>query len=160
MDDNRQDVQAVKERFNDFREREKEIEYQAEAIEVLNNKLTGLGAMEITDMPRSPSPPKDRLTDLVNRKIELEEELKSIIEEQAAERKAIIKLLKKLKSADERGVIKFRYLLCLEWYDVNFSMFGAKEDFDEKEESYLRRVYNIHGRALINIATYLESQKH
>lgn len=153
------DVQAVKERLNAFREGERELENQTEALERLKAKIKGVGAKEITDMPRSPSPPRDRITDLIYRKIELEKEIGSIIEEQTAERKEIHRILKQLRSADERAVIRFRYLLGMNWYDVTDAMFGAREDYLDKEESYQRRVYNIHGRALVGIAKYTEEEK-
>ena len=33
-------------------------------------------------------------------------------------------------------------------------MFGGKADFADKEDSYMRRVFNIHGEALIGLAAY------
>ena len=158
MEEKRYDVQAVKEMLNSYIDGEREVEHQTEMLERLKNKLIGVGAQEITDMPRSPSPPSDRLTDLVAQKTELEEEIAADIQAQRDLRKKILGILKRLKSADERAVIRFRYLLRMNWYDVTDAMFGGKQDYLGKEDSYQRRVFLLHGQALLNMAIWIEKQ--
>lgn len=157
MEEKVYDVQAVKDRLNAYRDGEREIENQTEALERLRNKLEGVGAQEITGMPRSPSPPTDRMSDLVAQKIEIEEEIAGVLESQRKERKFITSVLRKIKSADERAVIRFRYLIGLSWDEVTDALFGACIDYLGKEETYQRRVYRIHGSALLHMAEYIES---
>lgn len=156
MEEKQYNVQAVKDRLNAYRDGEREIENQTEALERLTTKLEGVGAQEITDMPRSPSPPTDRMSDLVAQKIEIESEIAEDVEEQRKERKFITGILRKLKSADERAIIRFRYLIGLSWDEVTDAMFGARTDYLGKEETYQRRVYRIHGAALLHMAEYIE----
>ena len=152
------DVGSVRELLNTYRDGEKEIENLTEALERLKNKLVGVGAQEITDMPRSPSPPNDRITDLLCRKVELEEEIRCWIEIQTKRRQSILDATKRLRTADERAVIRFRYLLCLSWYEVANAMFGANHDYLDKEDSYLRRAHKVHGRALSDMALCIEGE--
>ena len=159
MEDKQYDVQAVKDRLNAYRDGEREIENQTEVLERLKTKLEGVGAQQITDMPRSPSPSNDRTSDLLSQKIEIEEEIAADLEAQRRERKFITGILRKLKSADERAVIRFRYLIGLNWYDVTDALFGAKGDYLGKEESYLRRTTMLHGKALLNMAIIIEDQE-
>ena len=151
-------VQAVKDRLVSYRERERDIENQTELLDRLQTKMEGVGAQNITDMPRSPSPSNDRLSDLMSQKIEIEEMIREDVEHQKSERKFIESVLKHLKSADERGVIRFRYLMGLSWYDVTDAMFGAKGDYLGKEDSYLRRITKLHGQALLSMAKYIEEK--
>lgn len=150
------DVQVIKDRLNAYRDGEREIENQTEALERLITKLEGVGAQEITDIPRSPSPPNDRMSELVAQKIEIEEEIAEVLEGQRKERKFITGILRKIKSADERAVIRFRYIIGLSWEEVTDAMYGACVDYLGKEETYQRRVYRIHGSALIHMAEYID----
>ena len=158
MEEKQYDVQAVKDRLNAYKEEEREIENQTELLERLRVKLEGVGAQEISDMPRSPSPAADRISDLVSQKIEIEADIAECLEAHRQERKYITGVLRKIKSADERAVIRFRYLVGLSWFDVTDALFGAKVDYVGKEESYMRRTTKLHGRALLNMAIIIEEQ--
>lgn len=151
-------VRKIKDRLREYREAEKEIENQTERLERLVSKMEGIGAKEITDMPRSPSPPTDRISSFMNQKIEIEECIAEDVAALDAERKAIESILKHLQRADERAVIRFRYLMGLDWYEVADAMYGGRTDYLDKEESYLKRVFRLHGSALLSIAVYLKEE--
>ena len=51
-------------------------------------------------------------------------------------------------AGDMRMVIMSRYIDGQQWPDICFSLFGDSADYDDKEESYLRRTFGIHKRAL------------
>ena len=153
------DVQAVKDRLLAYREAEREIDTQSEALERIRVRMEGIGAQNITDMPKSPSGPTDRYSDLVSRKIEIEQMIGYDVEKQKQERDYFEGILRKLKKADERAVIRFRYFHVLSWNEVTNAMFGAKVDYLDKEDSYLRRVTVLHGRALLHIAMCIAGEK-
>lgn len=159
MEEKQYDVQPIKNRLYEYRDKEREIENQTQLVERLIVKMEGMGAQEITGMPRSPSPPLDRMSDLLSQKVEVEKTIAEDLEELKAEREYISGILQHLKSADERAVIRFRYLVGLSWYDVTDALFGAKADYLEKESSYLRRTMNIHGQALLHMAQFIENSK-
>ena len=53
MEEKRYDVAAVKERLNEYREKERDIDNQIERLVRLVTKMSSVGAQTITDMPRS-----------------------------------------------------------------------------------------------------------
>lgn len=63
------------------------------------------------------------------------------------------------KDAENRkGVLQMRYLDGMSWEEVNSAMFGGNEDFLDREEAYLRRVFYIHGGALADLVPLIPEQ--
>lgn len=156
MDEKRYDVEAVKARLYEYRDIAKEIDSQSERLERLKAKMYGVGAQAITDMPRTPSPDFDRTAGLIQQKEELEREIREAVERQRSEREYLEDVVKHLRRSEERTVIRVRYFDCANWNDVVDLMFGDSPDLLEKEDSYLRRVYKLHGQALYGMAKYIE----
>lgn len=155
-DEKHYNVEAVKQRLSDLRELQREIEVQSERMERLETKLLGVGAQALTDMPKAPSPSNDRITDLMQQKFDLEEDIRETLEHRRVERLFFEGVIRKLKRSDERAVIRVRYLDGASWNDVIDLMFGDEEDLLEREEVYRKRVFKLHGQALLNMAKYIE----
>ena len=64
-----------------------------------------------------------------------------------------------LRRSDERAVIRVRYIDNASWDEVVDVLFGGKEDLLEREDIYLRRVYKLHGQALLSMAKYIEENE-
>lgn len=155
----RYDVEAVKARLYAYREMARDIENQNERLERIKTKLVGVGAQSITDMPKSPSPADDRTVELIQQKMELEDEIRAVIEQRKAERVFFERVIKHLRRSDERAVIRVRYIDNASWDEVVDVLFGGKEDLLEREDIYLRRVYKLHGQALLSMAKYIEENE-
>jgi len=158
MDEKRYDVAAVKKRLNNYREKERDIDNQIERLERLAFKMTGVGAQVITDTPKAPRPIGDRIAEMLGQKEELETVIRKSVEEQGRERTAIEKILVQLRHSDERAVIRIRYFDRESWNVVAELMFGGRDDYEEKKDSYLRRVHKVHGSALLNMARLIETE--
>lgn len=156
MEEKRYDVEAVKYRLVAYREREKDIDNQIERHELLSQKMISIGSPTLSDMPKAVSPSHDKIANMVAMKMELEESIREDVQKQSKERKEIEDILKHLKKSDEKAVIRMRYLDGVSWNDVVDMIFGGKEDFLGKEDTYLRRVHKIHGSALLNMAIYID----
>lgn len=156
MEDKRYDVDAVKHRLIAYREREKDIDNQIERHELLSQKMISIGSPTLSDMPKAASPSHDKIANMVAMKMELEDSIREDVQKQSQERKEIEDILKHLKKSDEKAVIRMRYLDGVSWNDVVDMIFGGKEDFLGKEDTYLRRVHKIHGSALLNMAIYID----
>ena len=160
----RYDINTVKDWLLEFREREKDIQGQLNRLDVIEMRITSIGSPTLSDMPKSPSPFQDRSAYMIAVKIDLENDIKEQQTEQKRIRKSIEKVVRGLRKAEERSVIRARYLDCAfyhedklsDWNDVSNTLFGDRGDFLDKEESYLRRVHKIHGSALLNMARYIE----
>ncbi len=150
------DVEAVKQRLIDLRDLRREIENQSERLERLETKLVGVEAQALTDMPKSPSPSNDRISDLMQQKFDLEEDIRATLEHRRRERMFFEKIIRRLKRSDERAVIRSRYLDGASWGDVVDLLYGDEEDLLEREDMYRKRVFKLHGRALLSMAQYIE----
>ena len=150
------DVEAVKQRLIDLRDLRREIENQSERLERLETKLVGVEAQALTDMPKSPSPSNDRISDLMQQKFDLEEDIRATLEHRRRERMFFEKIIRRLKRSDERAVIRSRYLDGASWSDVVDLLYGDEEDLLEREDMYRKRVFKLHGRALLSMAQYIE----
>lgn len=159
IDETRYDTDAVKYRLIEYRERAKDIESQTERLDRLEMKILSIGSPTLSDMPKSPSPPQDRTTALIADKIDLENDIRQAIAEQRREKKAIEVILRKLRHSEERAVIRMRYFDGASWNDVVDMLFGDKDDFLGKEDTYLRRTHKIHGSALLNMAIIIQGGK-
>lgn len=155
----RYDTDAVKYRLVEYREREKDIDSQTERLDRLEMKIRSVGSPTLSDMPKSPSPPQDRTTALIADKIDLENDIRQAIAEQRKEKEAIETILRKLRHSEERAVIRMRYFDGASWNDVVDMLFGGKDDFLGKEDTYLRRTHKIHGSALLNMAIIIQGGK-
>ena len=156
MEEKHYDVEAVKSRLGEYRELIKEIDTQYERLERLKAKMYSMGAQTLTDMPKSTNHANDRIANLIEEKEELESEIGENIEKKRKERKCLEDVIKHLRRSDERSVIRIRYFDCASWNDVVDVMFGDRADLLEREEIYLRRVYKLHGQALLGMAKYIE----
>ena len=79
-----------------------------------------------------------------------------MVESRKKERKFIEGVIKHLRKSDERSVIRVRYIDNESWDGVVDVLFGAREDLLEKADIYMRRVYKLHGEALLSMAKYIE----
>lgn len=157
MEEKRYDVAAVKERLNEYREKERDIDNQIERLVRLVTRMSSVGAQTITDMPRSQGTDGDRIGKLVAEKEELEADIRSDERDQKEEWGKIEAILSKLKHSDERAVIRIRYHDRESWSTVAEVIFGNVEDYLDREGTYIRRVHKIHGSALLNMAKIMEN---
>lgn len=57
--------------------------------------------------------------------------------------------------ADKRAVLQVRYLDLEKWEGVSEVLFGRRDDYEDRQESFLRRVHKIHGAALAELSKYV-----
>lgn len=119
----------IKEKFKEYRKILDEIEIEEQRGKVLqsDNSITGR---------RSKAGIKDHLRELLDR--------------EDKEYEALIKIINALPCVEQRQVVLARYIDGLAWGTITAIIFGKREDFDEKQLSYQRRIYRIHGNALAN----------
>lgn len=153
------DIETLKEWLFQYREAERDIINQTGRLERLQVRIEGLGAMNITDDPRSPSPVADRLGDLIDQKIELENQIEAIREGQKIARSRMEYVLSQIRDSYERMVIRERYQDCEDWEDIAYHMYGRKSDYADKTDSYQRRMFRKHGDALYDMIRYFSESR-
>lgn len=144
-------VEAIKKRLKEYTERERDIVNQLERIERMEAKLTSVCSPVFSDLPKSASPSQQRMADLTEQKIDLENKVSRAMERQKEERAELSEIVDCLESSDEKAVIRMRYFDFSGWDSVLSMLFGGKEDFLDKLDSYKRRMYTLHGSALLNM---------
>lgn len=152
-------TEAVKKRLKQYVQRERDIENQIERIERMETKLTSAGSPVFSDLPKASSPSQQRMADLTHQKIDLENKVALEIDLQKAEKAFLEKITDKLEIADEKAVIRMRYFDSADWDSVLSMLFGGKEDFLGKEDSYMRRVYSLHCSALLNMGKIYKDEQ-
>jgi len=145
-------TRAVKRRLMDYRDNDRRYDNQVERLQNLTDKMYTMRIPELSDMPRTPSTVKDRVSVMVAQKDEVERDLQSLRDHQKNERAWIELVTGRLKNPDEQTVILVRYVDGESWNDVLTMLYGSKEDFREKEESYRRQTMRLHKRAISKIA--------
>lgn len=151
-------VATVKKRLEDYRELDKYIQQQIERMENLEAKMYYLKAQVLSDMPKSPNAVSDRTGALVAQHDEMEEKIRGLIAERDQEWAWVKRLLAGIRKANERTVIECRYHDGEKWEKIAQILFGDREDFEDKSESYKRACFRIHGEALMEMAR-LQRQK-
>lgn len=80
----------------------------------------------------------------------IEARLSSLLEAEAREHDALAAIIDAIPYPEQRQVLYARYVDGHAWCFCARLLFGRRPDFEEKAESYERRVYRIHGEALAN----------
>lgn len=142
-----------------YRNLELEADTQSERLICLTNKIEGVGAQVITGMPSAHNSSNDRITDLIAKKIEIEESVRTAVEIQKKERARIEKAVMQLSSPKCRALIRHRYIDGNTWEKTCSLIFGKLDDYEEKQESYLRRVFLIHGDALKELTEIISANE-
>ncbi len=141
----------VKQYLLSYRDKLDNINILADRIEALKDRISSVGGVSFSDMPKNPSPEVDRLSHQIAIVLDLQKELEAAQQDILNDYKSINKLIDKLEAPKEREVIKSRYLDLFKWEEINFLFFGNKEDFTDKEESYQRRIFKLHKSGLENL---------
>ena len=102
----------------------------------------------------------DRLGVAVGRLEQLETEGRDVLREAELIYTEIDYAIRKIQGRNKQRkqiVLQLRYLDLCKWGVVTGIVFGKLDDFDEKEENYLRQVMKIHPSALLDICGIIEN---
>ena len=145
-------TQRIKDRLAAYTAMLRDIDNQLERLDRMEMTMASPPGPDLTGMPRGSGTPSDRTGMMVERKMELEEQIDRLKAEEKKERNAIEGLILQLSDPDERMTIQLKYFDRAEWPDVTFALYGNRPDFADKADAYQRRMYRVHGRALLSLA--------
>lgn len=149
-------TQKIKGRLADYTAMLRDIDNQIERLDRMVMTMAAPPGPDMTGMPRGSGTPTDRTGMMVARKLELEEQIKESIAEERRENAAIERMIRKLDHPDERAVIRLRYFDRAGWDEIAGALFGDRQDYLDKEETYQKRTFRLHGRALLALAKVAE----
>ena len=144
-------AESVKSFLEAYRDENERIIDQRERIERLTNRYESVGVANLSAMPRG-SGGGDRLTGYLISKESLVNRLRDDVKRHIEVKRAIEDAVGKLPDEQDREVILARYIDGSTWSDVLHRVYGRREDFAERMESYQRQMYRVHVRALEKLA--------
>lgn len=152
-------TQRIKDRLAHYTAMLREIDNQIERLDRMEMTMTAPSGPDLSGMPRGSGTPSDRTGMMVERKMELEEQIANARAKEKQERNAIEAMILQLADPDERAAIRLRYFDRADWESICGVLFGDRRDYVERVDAYQNRTYKIHGRALLNLAAVLEAQE-
>lgn len=152
----------VKEWLSRYAVAAREVALLRARADAIRDRATSPASPTLDGMPRSPGFEGDRLGEVIG--------IADVIERQVAEKEAqaaeayreidaTIQQISGKHATERKFILQCRYLDRMDWPDVIFLLFGEKDDFGDREDSYGRRAYNIHKEALQDIGTILDENK-
>lgn len=141
-----------------YRDIQTDLDNQLARLDEMEAKIKGPRTAQLDGMPHGGGNTVDRIGSDLARLELLEAECREVIaagNRVYAEIESAVKQIKGSGWADQRAVIRARYLDLCAWPDVAFLIFGKRSDFLDREDSFLRRVHQIHNRALVALTEIL-----
>lgn len=126
-----------------------EIGIQEEHLQEIDEEITNIPARNNDGMPRGSVKESDRMAKKIEMKEIIESRLNSLRKRAGEERKVIERNIKEANmDAIERQLMYLRYICGYNWGRVQRIMYMNKSDYYTKEQSYKRRMFRIHKKAL------------
>lgn len=152
----------VKEWLSRYAVAAREVALLRARADAIRDRAASPSSPTLDGMPRSPGFEGDRLGEVIG--------IADVIERQVAEKEAqaaeayreidaTIQQISGKHATERKFILQCRYLDRMDWPDVIFLLFGDKDDFGDREDSFTRRAYNIHKEALQDIRTILDKNK-
>ncbi len=140
----------------------REVELLRARADAIRSRAASPPTSALDGLPHSPGFEGDKLGGVIGTADVIEQRV-SEKEAQAAEAyqeiDATIQQISGKHAAERKFILQCRYLDRLDWPDVIFLLFGDKDDFGDREDSYIRRTYSIHKAALQDIGEILDENK-
>lgn len=142
-----------KQYLKDYVKLREEIECEQCRLLMLESKITGMSGKCNDGMPKGSAGEFDRMTLQIANKIDIENNLKKLYQEEAQKRKSIEAAVNNLlEHPYEKMVIRLKYIDGLSWQTICSVIYSRKGDYIEEQDKYMRNIYRIHGRALIKLS--------
>lgn len=144
---------GVKQRLNTHRKMVEEYDNIRQELKIAIEKYGSLQGVSYDAMPKGSGGKSGngKIENAVIRKINLEELLKrqgDRIESDWAELEPLVMELK----PTEALIIRLRYKYATAWDEICRQLYGKKSDYAEEQGTYMNRIFNAHGRALLALA--------
>ena len=147
-----------------YADRLREFELNMESLDSMEEAMISPKTSRMDGMPHGSGGTYDRIAALVTGKDDLEEKLAREAEEIARQRTETEALISLIDKADERAVLRLRYIDRMSWGQVARRLYGKAEthgDEDEftVEDRIARRAFRVHGAALQSLAVVYDKMQ-
>ena len=147
------EVRELKNALIDLLNLSKDIKYQRERYEEMAADIGTVGAPELSDMPKGPPNPSDKIGALLVRFEKLSNEIKALEQQQMDIEDQLENVLKRLKNPDERYVIRLRYIYGKSWREVASTFYKAQDIkiSVNNQKELENNIQHYHGKALVHM---------
>lgn len=152
------ETDAIKEKLERYKAMQRRIDNQIERLENLSATMGSPSTPQLTGMPSGGGDGTSKTERQVIRKLELEAEIRAMIEEEQALRRELEAMIHTMAKPDEQTVIEMRYLDGTRWGPICAALYSTEADYEEKADKYLKRTFKIHGSALQSLARIYNEQ--
>lgn len=156
------EIENVKLWLRRYAEAHKNCELLQQRLDMMETAVYGPRSAAPDGMPHGGADPVDTIGRIVARLDSLRAKLAAAQAEENSiflEIDEAIEQINGKKNAEKRSILQLRYLDLVSWNSVNYAIFGAKPDFLDREESYMRRIVYMHSDALKDLSVILDAQR-
>ena len=126
-----------------------EIGIQEEHLQEIQEEITNIPARNNDGMPRGSAKESDRMAKKIEMKERIESKLNKLRERKEDEEQIIKGNIKAANmDAIESQLMDLRYICGYDWGRVQRIMYMNKYDYYTKEQSYKRKMFRVHKKAL------------
>lgn len=148
----KQDAQNAKNWLSRYRLAVEEAEGLSERARELRAQVESAQISNSDGMPHHQPFSADRIGRVLGQIEELEQKAQAAWDSAAGIYDELQADINALTSPNLRTVLCARYLDLLTWERVTAVLFGSRENFERKSDSYLRQTFKLHGTALAELA--------
>lgn len=142
------ETDEIKAKLRSYGKLQRRLDNQIARLDNLMDSVDAVNSTNYSGMPSGSHDGTSRQERYTEQKDELQTKIDNMIEEERELRKELEDLIAQLNNPDEQGVLEMKYIDGLRWKGVCLSLFGMNEDYEDKEEKYMKRTFRIHGAAL------------
>lgn len=153
------ETDEIKALLESYQKYQKRIDNTEERLAFLESTLGAPSSSNLSGMPSGSRDGTSAQERYILKKLELEEKLQDMYEEENRRREEIEGLIEQMDEPDEQTVIEMRYLDGASWWTISAALHGKLPDYDEHEDRHLKRTFKIHGRALQTLARIYSSER-
>ncbi len=143
---------ALKQKLKHYGAFQRRIDNQIERLEYLESVMGSPSSPNLSGEPSGGSDGSSKTERQVLKKLELQQAIRDMISDEAAERKELEDMIEQMERPDEQTVIEMHYLDHAKWWPICAVLFSGEPDYDEKADKYLKRTFKLHGSALQTLA--------
>lgn len=126
-----------------------------ERADMLRTKASSPRSPNLSGMPRDSQWNGDKLSNMIGTYIDLEAEANEKIIKSKKLYKEIDAFIRRIRKPDRKAVLQMKYLDGFSWLDIQDVLFGNKQDYLDKEESYQRRAFKLHQDGVRELAALM-----
>lgn len=145
------ETDAIRKRLEHYTTYQRRIDNLIERLDYLESVMGSVSSPNLSGLPAG-GDGTSKTERQILRKMEIEQQLRDMIDAEAKERRELEDLISCMKNPDEQTVLEMRYLDGAKWWPICDALYSAESDYDQKADKYLKRTFKIHGSALQALA--------